>query len=193
MKRRSGQLDFSKLGPLKSSGTVGFSTFRDRDSQPASRRMKTRKSNGILGNSAMDADSDEDDDDDDRADALLAKMEDVDSKDDKSKSGLDDAKFTGELADGVNRIRPANPRRPGGGGITTPPEPSTTTTGGPAGSGLAPLGGAAGIFGKALAEDSDVVGSPMKKARPSLGAEIYPQRRAPRPRWGRFRREGYLV
>ncbi|KAL2133715.1 hypothetical protein VTI74DRAFT_1841 [Chaetomium olivicolor] len=176
MKRRSGQLDFSKLGPLKTSGTVGFSTFRDKDSQPASRR-KTRKSNGGLGSSAMDADSDDDDDDDDDSAELLAKMEDVDSKEDKSKLAPEDAKFTGELADGVNRIRlkrahsaePDNSasgsaRESPGVGITTPPESAAAP------GGLAPLGGAAGIFGKALTEDASVVGSPLKKARPSLGA-----------------------
>ncbi len=104
LKRRSGQLDFSSLGPLKTSGTVGFSTFRDRDTQPA--RRKSRKSNG-----AMDEDSDEDDDEDDAA-AILSKMEDVDSKDDKSKNllGPDDARFSGELADGVNRIRVCPPK-----------------------------------------------------------------------------------
>jgi hypothetical protein len=52
----------------------------------------------------MDADSDDDDDDD--SGELLSKMEDVDSKDGKSnKLGPDDAQFSGELADGVNRIR----------------------------------------------------------------------------------------
>ena len=112
MKRRSGQLDFSSLGPLKTSGTVGFSTFRDRDSQPGLRR-KSRKSNGAAGSSAMDADSDDDDDEDDGA-AILTKMEDVDSKDDKSKNllGPDDARFSGELADGVNRIRVCPPKTP---------------------------------------------------------------------------------
>lgn len=103
MKRRSGQLDFSSLGPLKTSGTVGFSTFRDKDSQSA-RRRKGRKSNGGLGGSAMDADSDEDDEESDGAE-ILSKMEDADTKYDKSKLGPEDAKFTGELADGVNRIR----------------------------------------------------------------------------------------
>lgn len=102
LKRRSGQLDFSNLGPLKTSGTVGFSAFRDRDSQPA-RRKKSRKGNGTAGSTAMDADSEEDDDDDDGE--ILAKMEDLDSKDDKSKLGPEDVKYTGELADGVNRIR----------------------------------------------------------------------------------------
>ncbi len=38
--------------------------------------------------------------------------------------------------------------------------------------GLAPLGSAAGIFGKALTDDAaNVIGSPLKKARPSLGAD----------------------
>jgi hypothetical protein len=102
LKRRSGQLDFSNLGPLKTTGTVGFSAFRDKSAQ-----RKKRRSNGIPGSTAMDADSDDDDDDDDRPGAaLLIKMEDVDSKDDKSQpTGPEDSKFTGELADGVNRIR----------------------------------------------------------------------------------------
>jgi hypothetical protein len=102
LKRRSGQIDFSSLGPLKTSGTVGFSAFRDKDSQPTGRR-RSRKSNGAAGSSAMDADSE--DEDDDEGGEVLSKMEDVDSKDDKSRLGPDDAKFTGELADGVNRIR----------------------------------------------------------------------------------------
>ena len=106
MKRRSGQLDFSNLGPLKTSGTVGFSAFRDRESQPGMRRNSRRKSNGVAGSSAMEEDSDEDEDED-AGGAILSKMEDVDSKDDKSKAllGPEDAKFSGELADGVNRIR----------------------------------------------------------------------------------------
>lgn len=107
MKRRSGQLDFSNLGPLKTSGTVGFSAFRDKDSQ-STRRRKARKSNGAAENSTMMADSDDDDDDDDSAE-ILGKMEDVDTKYDKSKLGPEDAKFSGELADGVNRIRVYRP------------------------------------------------------------------------------------
>ncbi|KAK3349978.1 hypothetical protein B0T25DRAFT_254606 [Lasiosphaeria hispida] len=100
IKRRSGQLDFSNLGPLKTTGTVGFSAFRDNDSQHTSRRKKSRtKTNGNPG--GMDEDSEDDDDDSE----LLGKLEDADTKYDKSKLGPDDAKFTGELADGVNRIR----------------------------------------------------------------------------------------
>jgi hypothetical protein len=107
LKRRSGQLDFSNLGPLKTSGTVGFSAFRDRDSQPT-RSKKSRRSNGAAGSSGMDADSDDDDEDD--SGEILTKMEDVDSKDDKSRLRPEDAQFSGELADGVNRIRVCQPR-----------------------------------------------------------------------------------
>lgn len=110
LKRRSGQLDFSNLGPLKTSGTVGFSAFRDKDSQQP-RRKKSRKSNGTAVSAAMDADS-EDDDDDDESGKILPNMEDLDNKDDKddkTKLGPEDTKFTGELADGVNRIRVCAP------------------------------------------------------------------------------------
>jgi hypothetical protein len=58
----------------------------------------------------MDADSDDDDDDD--SGAILSKMEDADTKYDKSKLGPEDAKFSGELADGVNRIRVWPPKLP---------------------------------------------------------------------------------
>lgn len=167
LKRRSGQLDFSGLGPLKTTGTVGFSTFRDRDSQPA-RKKKSRKSNGGM---SMDADSD--DDDDDESDAILAKMEDVDTKYDKSKLGPDDAKFTGELADGVNRIRlkrahsaepdnQSSPRKSPSTGAATPPEGSN-----PAGAGN--VAGVVGMFGGRSLPDDNIIGSPMKKARPSIG------------------------
>jgi hypothetical protein len=106
VKRRSGQLDFSKLGPLKTSGTVGFSAFRDGGEQSAKKKKSHKRNNGSLGG-AMDEDSDDDDDDDDddHAAAILAKMDDIDTKYDKSKLGPEDAKFSGELADGVNRIR----------------------------------------------------------------------------------------
>lgn len=98
-KRRSGQLDFSKLGPLKTTGTVGFSTFRDQEAESAKRRKSRKKSNGGLG--AMDEDSDEDDDDEPE---ILGKMEDIDDKE-ISTDKPEDAKFTGELAEGVDRIR----------------------------------------------------------------------------------------
>lgn len=95
-KRRSGQLDFSNLGPLKAGGTVGFSTFRDQTTDTSHRRKARKKSNG---NIADDSDDDEDDDD-----VPITKMEDTDDKIDTSKLAPEDARFQGELADGVNRI-----------------------------------------------------------------------------------------
>jgi hypothetical protein len=64
-----------------------------------------KKNNGSIGY-AMDEDSDDDDDDEDKP-KLLSELEDagVDTKYDKVKLGPEDAKFSGELADGVNRIR----------------------------------------------------------------------------------------
>lgn len=99
-KRGSAQLDFSKLGPLKTTGTVGFSTFRDSGAE-TKRRKPRKKSNGSLG--AMDEDSDEDSDDDEPE--ILGKMEDIDEKDVKTSTAPEDAQFTGELAEGVDRIK----------------------------------------------------------------------------------------
>lgn len=97
-KRRSGQLDFSNLGPLKAGGTVGFSAFRDQTNETTRRRKARKKSNGNIA-----VDSDDDDDDDDESDNLT-KMDD-DDKDGEGKQASEDSKFGGELADGVNRIR----------------------------------------------------------------------------------------
>ncbi len=99
-KRRS-TLDFSGLGPLKSTGTVGFSAFRDQEEEAAKRRKARRKSNGHVGGGMAD-DSDDDDDDDE---IPLAKMEDVDDKVIKSHLEPEDAKVTGELQAGIDRIR----------------------------------------------------------------------------------------
>jgi hypothetical protein len=97
-KRRSGQLDFSNLGPLKAGGTVGFSTFRDQQSETPRKNKARKKSNGVL------AEDSDDDDDDDEEGGILNKMNDMDAKYDDKKLGVEDAKSSGELADGVNRI-----------------------------------------------------------------------------------------
>jgi len=102
-KRRSAQLDFSNLGPLKTGGTVGFSAFRDHDTESARRRKSRKKSNASPGATAMDEDSDDEDLDD--AEEILGRMEDVDDKDVKTKLGPEDTKFSGELAAGVDRIK----------------------------------------------------------------------------------------
>lgn len=99
-KRRSTQLDFGKLAPLQSKGTVGYTQFRDNNPESA-RKSKTnrRKSNGGVGG-ASNGDSDDDDDEFD----IVGKMEDVDDKDVTSAATAEDTK-SGELADGVGRIK----------------------------------------------------------------------------------------
>jgi hypothetical protein len=95
-KRRSTQMDFTNLPPLKSGGTVGFSAFRDTD-----RKSKARKkSNGHVGD-IMAEDSEDDDDDGE----VAVKMEDLDEKDPKLLLSPEDAKYQGELAEGVGRIK----------------------------------------------------------------------------------------
>lgn len=172
LKRRSGQLDFSSLGPLKTSGTVGFSAFRDGNAKPEGRKKLQKKNNG-LASAAMDEDSEDDDDDDN--DEILGKMEDLDTKYDKSKLGPEDAKFTGELADGVNRIRlkrahsaepeSANSSRKSPGATSLAGEAATPPDAGSKPPAL--TGMSAALFGKSLPEDN-IIGSPLKKARPSI-------------------------
>jgi hypothetical protein len=100
-KRRSTQLDFGNLTPLKPGGTVGFSTFRDNEG-PARGKKSRKKSNGnVVVTEAMDEDSE---DDDDEAE-IIVKMEDGEDKDVKTLLSPDDAKSQSEIADGVNRIK----------------------------------------------------------------------------------------
>jgi len=97
-KRRSAQLDFSNLGPLKTGGTVGFSTFRDHDTEAARRRKSRKKTSGDSPEAAMNEDSEDDDDD---SDEILGRMEDIEDKDATIKLGPEDTR----LAAGVDRIR----------------------------------------------------------------------------------------
>ncbi|KAJ8107064.1 hypothetical protein ONZ43_g6853 [Nemania bipapillata] len=171
-KRRSTLVDFSGLGPLKTTGTVGFSAFRDQETEAAKRRKARRKSNGTVGN-GMDDDSDDDDDDDDAAGIPLAKMEDIDDKVVKPHLGPEDAKVTGELQAGIDRIRlkrqhsvepesaggPNNRKSPSAGpyaGGSTPPE---TTQPDPTAPDVAPS-----LLSQAFTPES-TIGSPMKKQR----------------------------
>jgi len=164
-KRRSTQLDFSNLAPLKKTGTVGFSTFRDNEPKTKARK----KSNG--NSNSMDEDSDEDEDDVE----IVGKTEDVDEKNVKLLLSPEDAKSTGEIADGVGRIKlkrqhsaePLNAssrRSPGSIGSTslgtTPPAETDMATV-PANSTLSNS-----VFGGL--PDGMAVGSPLKKHRASL-------------------------
>ncbi|KAG5925691.1 hypothetical protein E4U42_004045 [Claviceps africana] len=159
-KRRSGQLDFSSIAPLKSGGTVGFSAFRDQNSEATRRRKARKKSNGHVA-------EDSDEDDEDESDAF-AKMLD-DDKDGEAKLALDDSKFGGELADGVNRIRLKRAHSADPDSHSTPEssqkgqaEESPTPQVPPS---LQPP--RAVQAGNGHTEEA-LIGSPMKKARPSV-------------------------
>ncbi|KAI9805598.1 MAG: hypothetical protein M1825_000849 [Sarcosagium campestre] len=175
-KRRSVPTDYSKLGPLKTGGTVGFSAFRDGDVKSPKLGSKSRTKQP-----SKPSDSDEEDDDDtvnDDADDLIGKIEDVDPKDeDKSSLTVEDAERQGELAEGLRQIKLKRahsaepladaPRKTPN--ETTPikgqsPEKSTepgSTTPGP-------------LFEQSVhsqmpgAADQTSIGSPLKRAKPSL-------------------------
>jgi len=169
-KRRSGQLDFSNLGPLKTSGTVGFSTFRDQDTEATRRRKARKKSNGNVGG-ALNDDSDDDDDESE----LIGKMQDIDEKEVDNKLAPEDVKFQGELADGVNRIHLKRAHSA---------EPDRTGKAGAAQSGMfpgsltnpVPTAGNHQVDVSAAQSNSHnttvetMIGSPLKKHRPSITA-----------------------
>lgn len=101
-KRASRLTDFSNLPPLKSTGTVGFTNFRDGEaSGPKKSRKKTNGGTSAPTSGGGD-ESDEDEDEDiklDEADAM---------EDDNVLSKIlspEESKFSGELAEGVNRIK----------------------------------------------------------------------------------------
>ncbi|KAI1842011.1 hypothetical protein JX265_001320 [Neoarthrinium moseri] len=165
-KRRSTQLDFSNLGPLKTTGTVGFSAFRDQDTE---RRKSRKKSNGSIGG-AMVEDSDDDDDD---ANPLKKMEAEYDlNKVDKSHLAPEDAEIQAELKAGIDRIRlkrqhsaepdsaaaAANRKSP-----STGPTSATTPT--DSASNVAPAAGVANLMAQPAGETT--IGSPLKKHRPS--------------------------
>jgi hypothetical protein len=101
-KRKSVQDAFATLGPLKKEGTVGFSGFRDRD--------QTGKSGVTPGKKASSDDMESDSDDED--DGIVGKMEEVDEVEVKKEDGLlspEDAERTGQLAEGVRKIKVCHP------------------------------------------------------------------------------------
>ncbi|KAK1637142.1 hypothetical protein BDP81DRAFT_318841 [Colletotrichum phormii] len=171
-KRRSGQLDFSSLGPLKTSGTVGFSAFRDQDTEATRRRKARKKSNGNVGG-ALNDDSDDDDDESE----LLGKMQDIDEKDINNKLAPEDVRSQRELADGVNRIRlkrahSAEPDRSENASATNK-SANSGTFGGPlinttSAAGNGHLSGGANQEASNDATIEGTIGSPLKKHRPSI-------------------------
>jgi hypothetical protein len=97
-KRKSLTADFASLGPLKKEGTIGFSTFRDNETRPKARRKSIKKEDV----DAMDSDSEDEDTE------VVGKMEDIDDVEIKKENDLlspEDAERTGELAEGVRKIK----------------------------------------------------------------------------------------
>ncbi|GKT65870.1 beta-lactamase-type transpeptidase fold domain containing protein [Colletotrichum tofieldiae] len=173
-KRRSGQLDFSNLGPLKTSGTVGFSAFRDQDTEATRRRKARKKSNGNVGGALND-----DSDDDDEESELIGKMQDIDEKEVDNKLAPEDVKFQGELADGVNRIHLKRAHSVEAGRSVNAGDASSAAQSGlfassltnpttAAGNGQVDASPAQNASHDATVETT--IGSPMKKHRPSINA-----------------------
>ncbi|KAI1446603.1 hypothetical protein F5Y02DRAFT_67694 [Annulohypoxylon stygium] len=168
-KRRSTQLDFSGLGPLKPTGTVGFTTFRDQEAEAAKRRKDRRKSNGTNG-LMMDEDSEDDDNDVNP----LVKMEENDDKDIKTHLAPEDAKVTGELQAGIDRIRlkrqhSMEPDASGASSSRKSPSAGPNAEEGPtadssSGNQAVP-NSVANLLSQAFGGDSTTVGSPLKKQR----------------------------
>ncbi|KAL4954500.1 hypothetical protein BDW69DRAFT_163090 [Aspergillus filifer] len=170
VKRRSTQLDFSNLGPLKSEGTVGFLNFRDNTGG----RRKSKKSKGMPDDDDMDSDDDEDD-------HILDQADEEEGKDDDHHLSPDDIRRQGELAEGLRQIKlkrqhsaaslagssrqdTASPKTTGAtptSNLSTTP-PATTGTSAPAVSSVAETQQAPNMV------NGEFVGSPLKKQRPSV-------------------------
>ncbi|KAF4975796.1 hypothetical protein FZEAL_7456 [Fusarium zealandicum] len=166
-KRRSGQLDFSNLGPLKTGGTVGFSAFRDQTAEASRRRKARKKSNG---NIADDSDDDDDDDDDDE---VLGTMTEVDDKEANAKVAPEDVKFQGELAEGVDRIHLKRAHSADPDSKATPeashtPNAAVASTSQTSTSGASPLNNYLSNAAGFDTSSESALQSPMKKYRPSV-------------------------
>ena len=102
-KRKASGPDFSKLEPLKAGGTVGFSGYREAKSVRRRKDKSAKNGNGDAMDS--DADDDEADDDDERAPKYEDAMNDDDTQAKDEFLSPEDAKRTGELTDGVQKIK----------------------------------------------------------------------------------------
>jgi hypothetical protein len=93
-RRKSSGPDFSKLGPLKAEGTVGFTGYRDSTSN-SKRKTKTKDED------AMDSDAD----DEDESHAIDG-IEDAEAKPENGALlSPEDARRQGELTEGVSKIK----------------------------------------------------------------------------------------
>ncbi|KAL4810311.1 hypothetical protein BDV18DRAFT_55938 [Aspergillus unguis] len=166
VKRRSQQLDFANLGPLKPGGTVGFLNFRD----STNGRKKDKKNK----------DDDEMDSDEDEDDRILNQADEEEEKEDDQHLSPDDIRRQGELAEGLRQIKlkrqhsaaslAGSSRRDTASPKTTEATPTSsnisttppTATSAPAATGTSETQQAMGSL------NSEFVGSPLKKQRPSV-------------------------
>ncbi|KAL9945109.1 hypothetical protein ACHAP6_005918 [Verticillium nonalfalfae] len=131
------------------------------------RRKARKKSIGQAG-SALQDDSDDEDDEDSE---VLGKMEDIEEKDLGSKVTPEDGQYSGELADGVNRIRLKRALSADPGSVAT--DNDTTNAGGDSAiqASIAPQAASLTSESAAILEPTlpnSVFGSPVKKQRPSI-------------------------
>ncbi|QIW95733.1 hypothetical protein AMS68_001251 [Peltaster fructicola] len=155
--------DFSKLGPLKQTGTVGFSGYRD----------EARKAMGPKDADAMDSD------DDDEGRGATEGADDEAKQDNGKLLSPEDAKRTGELADGVKKIKlkRQHSAEPLSELSSTRKSPHLNTSGSPAAGTPQSTNSLAANPGTPPADEPsmtlgndlpDTIGSPYKKQRPSL-------------------------
>jgi len=179
-KRKSGQLDFSKLNPLSTDkGIKGFAGYRDPTS---SAKQMLRKKKG-KDHDAMDSDVE---DDDDEENGTLADVDDADGKDENSKYlsaeylTAEDAMKAENLTEGVRKIRlkrqhsaePVDASSPAAQNrkaspSTTPPTGGDSPT---AANGDDPVRSQsmASAVPASISAPEDAIGSPFKKQRASL-------------------------
>ncbi|KAL4916304.1 hypothetical protein BDW62DRAFT_107295 [Aspergillus aurantiobrunneus] len=168
-KRRSQQLDFANLGPLKPGGTVGFLNFRD-----STQGRKKDKSKAMADDDDMESDDDEDD-------RILNQADEEEDKDDNKHLSPDDIKRQGELTEGLRQIKlkrqhsaasladssrreTASPKTTG----ATPTSSSFSTTPPTATSAPTTTGGAPEAQQPLNTLNGEFIGSPLKKQRPSV-------------------------
>ncbi|KAI9815271.1 MAG: hypothetical protein M1827_002751 [Pycnora praestabilis] len=174
-KRRSVQTDFAKLPPLKAGGTVGFSTFRDKEvKSPAFSYGK-----GKIGKKDRSDKMDSDEDDDDEDSETVGKLEDVEVKEeDKDLLSPEDAKRQGELAEGVRQIKlkrqhSAEPLNAGSPSTRKSPASNSPVGGSPPPTSSSALATPPTVFDPLSTNvpnvpDEAIVGSPLKRQRASL-------------------------
>lgn len=174
-KRKSGQLDFSKLNPLSTDkGTKGFAGYRD----PASSSLKNILRKKGKDDVAMDSDADDDDEEENRN---VADVDDAEGKEGNGKLlSPEDALKAETLTEGVRKIRlkrqhseepqeaqsPAPQNRKASPSATTP-----TSTDSPApanGEGTSMSAAPASAVPANISNSENFVGSPLKKQRASV-------------------------